>query len=107
MSPQEKKVFTQDNQNPLAFDTRCLPPCEVHKSLIKTCGVLIKGWTAKLHPASHPAATFQFDVFISAGGGRFVPDGETNVCALRSPLIAKRKEAAAILQGRDVDTKRR
>ncbi|KAM3872130.1 F-actin-monooxygenase mical1 [Diretmus argenteus] len=34
-----------------------------------------KGWMAKLHPASHPAAAFQFDVFISAGGGRFVPDG--------------------------------
>ncbi|XP_042347275.1 F-actin-monooxygenase mical1 [Plectropomus leopardus] len=33
------------------------------------------GWMAKLQPASHPAASFQFDVFISAGGGRFVPDG--------------------------------
>ncbi|XP_026223575.1 F-actin-monooxygenase mical1 [Anabas testudineus] len=33
------------------------------------------GWMAKLNPGSHPAATFQFDVFISAGGGRFVPDG--------------------------------
>ncbi|XP_028264869.1 F-actin-monooxygenase mical1 [Parambassis ranga] len=33
------------------------------------------GWTAKLQPRSHPAAAFQFDVFISAGGGRFVPDG--------------------------------
>ncbi|XP_034029272.1 F-actin-monooxygenase mical1 [Thalassophryne amazonica] len=33
------------------------------------------GWMAKLHPESHPAASFQFDVFISAGGGRFVPDG--------------------------------
>ncbi|XP_036958971.1 F-actin-monooxygenase mical1 isoform X2 [Acanthopagrus latus] len=33
------------------------------------------GWMAKLHPGSHPAASFQFDVFISAGGGRFVPDG--------------------------------
>ncbi|XP_076597085.1 F-actin-monooxygenase mical1 isoform X2 [Chaetodon auriga] len=33
------------------------------------------GWMAKLQPASHPAAAFQFDVFISAGGGRFVPDG--------------------------------
>ncbi|KAM9350753.1 F-actin-monooxygenase mical1 [Symphorus nematophorus] len=33
------------------------------------------GWMAKLQPASHPASTFQFDVFISAGGGRFVPDG--------------------------------
>uniref|UniRef100_A0A3P8WC96 Microtubule associated monooxygenase, calponin and LIM domain containing 1 n=1 Tax=Cynoglossus semilaevis TaxID=244447 RepID=A0A3P8WC96_CYNSE len=33
------------------------------------------GWMAKLHPASHPAASLQFDVFISAGGGRFVPEG--------------------------------
>uniref|UniRef100_A0AAX7TNT6 Molecule interacting with CasL protein 1 n=1 Tax=Astatotilapia calliptera TaxID=8154 RepID=A0AAX7TNT6_ASTCA len=33
------------------------------------------GWMAKLQPRSHPAAAFQFDVFISAGGGRFVPDG--------------------------------
>ncbi|XP_058499393.1 F-actin-monooxygenase mical1 [Solea solea] len=33
------------------------------------------GWMAKLLPASHPAATFQFDVFISAGGGSFVPTG--------------------------------
>ncbi|CAG14496.1 unnamed protein product, partial [Tetraodon nigroviridis] len=35
------------------------------------------GWMARLQPETHPAATFQFDVFISAGGGRFVPDGET------------------------------
>lgn len=34
-----------------------------------------KGWMAKLQPATHPAASFQFDVFISAGGGRFVPEG--------------------------------
>ncbi|KAK5611091.1 hypothetical protein CRENBAI_022162 [Crenichthys baileyi] len=34
-----------------------------------------KGWMAKLQPQSHPAAAFQFDVFISAGGGRFVPEG--------------------------------
>ncbi|XP_020560558.1 F-actin-monooxygenase mical1 isoform X3 [Oryzias latipes] len=33
------------------------------------------GWMAKLQPESHPAAAFQFDVFISAGGGRFVPNG--------------------------------
>ncbi|XP_070695284.1 F-actin-monooxygenase mical1 [Pempheris klunzingeri] len=33
------------------------------------------GWMAKLQPSSHPAAAFQFDVFICAGGGRFVPDG--------------------------------
>ncbi|XP_076839841.1 F-actin-monooxygenase mical1 isoform X2 [Brachyhypopomus gauderio] len=33
------------------------------------------GWTASLHPPSHPVASYRFDVFISAGGGRFVPDG--------------------------------
>uniref|UniRef100_A0A3B4CT24 Molecule interacting with CasL protein 1 n=1 Tax=Pygocentrus nattereri TaxID=42514 RepID=A0A3B4CT24_PYGNA len=33
------------------------------------------GWRALVHPESHPAASYQFDVFISAGGGRFVPDG--------------------------------
>ncbi|XP_077428241.1 F-actin-monooxygenase mical1 isoform X3 [Vanacampus margaritifer] len=29
-----------------------------------------KAWTAKVLPETHPASTFQFDVFISAGGGR-------------------------------------
>lgn len=38
----------------------------------------VTGWTAKVLPETHPASTFQFDVFISAGGGRFVPEGETN-----------------------------
>ncbi|KAF4078681.1 hypothetical protein AMELA_G00201810 [Ameiurus melas] len=33
------------------------------------------GWRAVLLPHSHPASSYQFDVFISAGGGRFVPDG--------------------------------
>ncbi|TRY95668.1 hypothetical protein DNTS_026199 [Danionella cerebrum] len=33
------------------------------------------GWKAKVSPKTHAAAAFQFDVFISAGGGRFVPDG--------------------------------
>ncbi|XP_051515462.1 F-actin-monooxygenase mical1-like isoform X1 [Myxocyprinus asiaticus] len=33
------------------------------------------GWRAEVSPKSHPAASFQFDVFISAGGGRYVPDG--------------------------------
>ncbi|CAM4676237.1 unnamed protein product [Leuciscus chuanchicus] len=32
------------------------------------------GWRAGV-PKSHTAAAFQFDVFISAGGGRYVPDG--------------------------------
>ncbi|XP_056447497.1 F-actin-monooxygenase mical1-like [Gadus chalcogrammus] len=34
-----------------------------------------KGWTAKLHPNPHPTLAFEFDVFISAGGGSFLPDG--------------------------------
>lgn len=29
-----------------------------------------------MSPKNHKAADFQFDVFISAGGGRFVPDGK-------------------------------
>uniref|UniRef100_A0A8C1TG70 Molecule interacting with CasL protein 1 n=1 Tax=Cyprinus carpio TaxID=7962 RepID=A0A8C1TG70_CYPCA len=33
------------------------------------------GWRAQVSPASHTAAAFEFDVFISAGGGRCVPDG--------------------------------
>ncbi|XP_035595926.1 F-actin-monooxygenase mical1-like isoform X2 [Oncorhynchus keta] len=33
------------------------------------------GWMAKLFPDNHPAGKFQFDVFISAGGGSFVPYG--------------------------------
>ncbi|XP_052450051.1 F-actin-monooxygenase mical1 [Carassius gibelio] len=33
------------------------------------------GWRAQVSPASHAAAAFEFDVFISAGGGRYVPDG--------------------------------
>ncbi|KAM7411250.1 hypothetical protein PAMA_021305 [Pampus argenteus] len=44
-----------------------------YQGLIEPSGE--NGWMAKLQPASHPAAAFQFDVFISAGGGRFVPDG--------------------------------
>lgn len=49
--------------------------------------VFLTGWMAKLQPRSHPAANFQFDVFISAGGGRFVPDGETNTCTVESLLL--------------------
>lgn len=33
------------------------------------------GWRANVSPKSHPVADFQFDVFISAGGGKYVPDG--------------------------------
>lgn len=44
-----------------------------YKGLIEPSGE--KGWMVKLQPPSHPAAAFQFDVFISAGGGRFIPHG--------------------------------
>ncbi|XP_041860308.1 F-actin-monooxygenase mical1 isoform X2 [Melanotaenia boesemani] len=51
---------------------------EVHTK-VEFCGLIepsgSNGWMAKLQPSSHPAAAFEFDVFISAGGGRFVPDG--------------------------------
>ncbi|XP_030623529.1 F-actin-monooxygenase mical1 [Chanos chanos] len=33
------------------------------------------GWRAKVQPSNCPVATYEFDVFISAGGGRFVPEG--------------------------------
>uniref|UniRef100_A0A8C6U5P0 Molecule interacting with CasL protein 1 n=1 Tax=Neogobius melanostomus TaxID=47308 RepID=A0A8C6U5P0_9GOBI len=33
------------------------------------------GWMAQIKPASHPASTFQFDVFVSAGGGSYLPEG--------------------------------
>ncbi|XP_056589123.1 F-actin-monooxygenase mical1 [Triplophysa dalaica] len=51
---------------------------EVHtgvsfQGLIEPSGTM--GWRADLSPKSHPASEFQFDVFISAGGGRYVPDG--------------------------------
>ncbi|XP_064156099.1 F-actin-monooxygenase mical1 isoform X1 [Anguilla rostrata] len=35
----------------------------------------VTGWRAELQPPSHPIGSFEFDVFISAGGGRFVPKG--------------------------------
>ncbi|XP_052397315.1 F-actin-monooxygenase mical1 [Carassius gibelio] len=51
---------------------------EVHtgvtfKSLLEPSGST--GWRAQVSPESHTAAAFEFDVFISAGGGRYVPDG--------------------------------
>lgn len=34
-----------------------------------------KGWRAALKPETHQVSQFQFDVLISAGGGRYVPEG--------------------------------
>ncbi|KAJ6659522.1 hypothetical protein lerEdw1_018757 [Lerista edwardsae] len=33
------------------------------------------GWRAMLQPSSSPLSQYEFDVLISAGGGRFVPEG--------------------------------
>uniref|UniRef100_A0A8D0H3I5 Molecule interacting with CasL protein 1 n=1 Tax=Sphenodon punctatus TaxID=8508 RepID=A0A8D0H3I5_SPHPU len=33
------------------------------------------GWQALLHPSSSPMSQYEFDVLISAGGGKFVPEG--------------------------------
>ncbi|KAH0618762.1 hypothetical protein JD844_018222 [Phrynosoma platyrhinos] len=33
------------------------------------------GWRAILYPSSSPLSQYEFDVLISAGGGRFVPEG--------------------------------
>ncbi|XP_054835705.1 F-actin-monooxygenase MICAL1 [Eublepharis macularius] len=35
----------------------------------------VGGWRALLHPCSSPLSQYEFDVLISAGGGRFVPEG--------------------------------
>lgn len=62
------------------------------------CVVLLTGWMAKLHPASHPAASLQFDVFISAGGGRFVPEGESAInVSIYSQILCKHKLPLVIL----------
>ncbi|XP_043932526.1 protein-methionine sulfoxide oxidase mical3a-like isoform X2 [Protopterus annectens] len=34
-----------------------------------------KGWRAAVKPDTHQVSQFEFDVLISAGGGRFVPEG--------------------------------
>ncbi|XP_038675464.1 F-actin-monooxygenase mical1 isoform X3 [Scyliorhinus canicula] len=33
------------------------------------------GWRADLLPAGHPVSKYEFDVFVSAGGGKYVPEG--------------------------------
>ncbi|XP_065141285.1 F-actin-monooxygenase mical1 isoform X2 [Paramisgurnus dabryanus] len=47
--------------------------CVTFQRLLEPSGTT--GWRAEVSPNSHPAGAFQFDVLISAGGGRFVPDG--------------------------------
>ncbi|KAK1152760.1 F-actin-monooxygenase MICAL2-like isoform X1 [Acipenser oxyrinchus oxyrinchus] len=50
-----------------------------YKGLIEptrdTQGTAESGWRANLLPESHPAGQYHFDVLVSAGGGRFVPEG--------------------------------
>eukprot|EP00061_Rhincodon_typus_P017587 g46345.t1 len=33
------------------------------------------GWRADLLPTGHPVTKYEFDVFVSAGGGKYVPEG--------------------------------
>ncbi|XP_072910101.1 F-actin-monooxygenase mical1-like isoform X2 [Hemitrygon akajei] len=33
------------------------------------------GWQAHLRPAGHAVSDYEFDVFVSAGGGKYVPEG--------------------------------
>ncbi|XP_069797581.1 F-actin-monooxygenase mical1-like isoform X3 [Narcine bancroftii] len=33
------------------------------------------GWRADLLPAGHPVSDYEFDVFVSAGGGKYAPEG--------------------------------
>ncbi|ETE62873.1 Protein MICAL-3, partial [Ophiophagus hannah] len=35
----------------------------------------VSGWRADLQPGSSPLSQYEFDILISAGGGRFVPEG--------------------------------
>ncbi|XP_069094877.1 F-actin-monooxygenase MICAL1 [Pleurodeles waltl] len=51
----------------ITFKDPVPPPAEV-----KSPG---KGWTASFQPTTSYLARFQFDVLISAGGSKFVPDG--------------------------------
>ncbi|XP_061684345.1 F-actin-monooxygenase mical1 [Syngnathoides biaculeatus] len=62
----------------ILFKISLLLGVEVHtgvefRGLLEPSGE--KGWAAKVLPETHPASTYQFDVFVSAGGGKFVPDG--------------------------------
>ncbi|PKK16843.1 hypothetical protein A306_00000142, partial [Columba livia] len=36
------------------------------------------GWRAVLQPGSSPLSNYEFDVLISAGGGKFVPEGDSS-----------------------------
>ncbi|XP_077190394.1 F-actin-monooxygenase mical1-like isoform X2 [Paroedura picta] len=38
-------------------------------------GGQVAGWRAVLHPSFSPLSQYKFDVLISAGGGKFVPEG--------------------------------
>ncbi|XP_028652857.1 F-actin-monooxygenase mical1 [Erpetoichthys calabaricus] len=48
-----------------------------YKDLLEPCKEKqnSSGWKAHVHPESHPVGQYSFDVFISAGGGKFVPEG--------------------------------
>lgn len=47
----------------------------------------VGGWRAELHPCFSPLSQYKFDVLISAGGGRFVPEGERSFKAFRRGML--------------------
>lgn len=46
-----------------------------YKGLIEPSKDKRTGWRAHLLPAGHPVSDYEFDVFVSAGGGKYVPEG--------------------------------
>lgn len=52
-------------------------PCSLGTSTFMTPLLPAGGWQAVLQPSSSPLTHYEFDVLISAGGGKFVPEGDT------------------------------
>lgn len=51
-------------------------PCFLGTSTFMTPLLPAGGWQAVLQPSSSPLTHYEFDVLISAGGGKFVPEGD-------------------------------
>lgn len=57
---------------PLHWSTSQLRPSTLMMAALPT------GWRAVLQPSSSPLSRYEFDVLISAGGGKFVPEGDSS-----------------------------
>lgn len=51
---------------------------QLRPSMLVTVPLPAGGWRAVLQPGSSPLSHYEFDVLISAGGGRFVPEGDSS-----------------------------